>query len=232
MPLHPPPPTPPARTRRCRRLQYAALEARAQSLQDDLTAAYREKAGLAEQSLQATRQLAVVRDLNERQLKELAEAGEEARRMREQVGRCRDSVCVCGGGGGRGLGRERLTMGGQQVAQAPPIPMCSWRGLSVACLLAWPQIRDLRSQVEHLRGAQAVTAQEMEASGTPDAHWPFHTCSHPLHLPCPAWLITPPTHTHTRTYPTPSRTPRMHALCSVRRRGCTRRRARRHGRRS
>ena len=101
MPLHPPPPTPPARTRRCRRLQYAALEARAQSLQDDLTAAYREKAGLAEQSLQATRQLAVVRDLNERQLKELAEAGEEARRMREQVGRCRDSVCAPAGRAGR-----------------------------------------------------------------------------------------------------------------------------------
>lgn len=39
--------------------QFAALEARAQSLQDELTAAYKEKAALAEQSLQATRQLQV-----------------------------------------------------------------------------------------------------------------------------------------------------------------------------
>ena len=37
--------------------QYAAMEARSQQLQDELTAAYKEKAGLAEQSLQATRQL-------------------------------------------------------------------------------------------------------------------------------------------------------------------------------
>lgn len=40
-------------------LQFAALEARAQALQDELTAAYKEKAALAEQSLQATRQLQV-----------------------------------------------------------------------------------------------------------------------------------------------------------------------------
>ena len=40
-------------------MQFAALEARAQSLQDELTAAYKEKAALAEQSLQATRQLQV-----------------------------------------------------------------------------------------------------------------------------------------------------------------------------
>ena len=33
------------------------MEARSQQLQDELTAAYKEKAGLAEQSLQATRQL-------------------------------------------------------------------------------------------------------------------------------------------------------------------------------
>jgi hypothetical protein len=38
-------------------VQYAAMEARSQQLQDELTAAYKEKAGLAEQSLQATRQL-------------------------------------------------------------------------------------------------------------------------------------------------------------------------------
>jgi hypothetical protein len=35
------------------------LEARAQQLQEELTAAYKEKAGLAEASLQATRQLQV-----------------------------------------------------------------------------------------------------------------------------------------------------------------------------
>lgn len=65
--------------------QYAALEARAQQLQDDLTAAYKEKAAAAEQGLQATRQLAVVRDINERQARELADAADEARRLREQV---------------------------------------------------------------------------------------------------------------------------------------------------
>jgi hypothetical protein len=36
--------------------------------------------------LQATRQLAVVRDINERQAQELADAAEEAKRLREQVG--------------------------------------------------------------------------------------------------------------------------------------------------
>ncbi len=40
-------------------LQYAALEARAQQLQNELTAAYKEKASAAEASLQATRQLQV-----------------------------------------------------------------------------------------------------------------------------------------------------------------------------
>ena len=43
----------------CSALQFAAMEARAQALQDELTAAYKEKAALAEQSLQATRQLQV-----------------------------------------------------------------------------------------------------------------------------------------------------------------------------
>lgn len=82
----------PAVLKRCCRppprpwLQYAALEARAQQLQDDLTAAYKEKAALAEQSLQATRQLQVVRDITERQARELGDAADEARRLREQVG--------------------------------------------------------------------------------------------------------------------------------------------------
>lgn len=65
--------------------QYAALDAKAQQLQEELTAAYKEKAGLAEQSLQATRQLQVVRDINERQSKELTDAAEEAKRLREQI---------------------------------------------------------------------------------------------------------------------------------------------------
>lgn len=66
-------------------MQYAAVEARAQQLQDELTAAYKDKATLAEQSLQATRQLQVVRDINERQARELSDAAEEARKLREQV---------------------------------------------------------------------------------------------------------------------------------------------------
>ncbi|PSC73673.1 autophagy-related 16 [Micractinium conductrix] len=65
--------------------QYAALEARTQELQSELTAAYKEKASLAEASLQATRQLQVVRDINERQSKELSDAAEEAKRLRDQL---------------------------------------------------------------------------------------------------------------------------------------------------
>lgn len=40
-------------------LQYAALEARAAQLQEELTAAYKEKAQRADESLQATKQLQV-----------------------------------------------------------------------------------------------------------------------------------------------------------------------------
>ncbi|PRW45473.1 autophagy-related 16 [Chlorella sorokiniana] len=72
--------------------QFAALEARAQSLQDELTAAYKDKAALAEQSLQATRQLQVVRDINERQARELTDAAEEARRLKEQIKELRGQV--------------------------------------------------------------------------------------------------------------------------------------------
>ncbi|KAI3424821.1 hypothetical protein D9Q98_008207 [Chlorella vulgaris] len=72
--------------------QYVALEARAQQLREELTAAYKEKAGLAESSLQATRQLQVVRDINERQSKELIDAAEEARKLREQVKELRGQV--------------------------------------------------------------------------------------------------------------------------------------------
>ena len=77
-------------------MQYAAVEARAQQLQDELTAAYKDKATLAEQSLQATRQLQVVRDINERQARELSDAAEEARKLREQV--CNSAGWLAGRG--------------------------------------------------------------------------------------------------------------------------------------
>ncbi|KAL4437310.1 hypothetical protein ABPG75_004449 [Micractinium tetrahymenae] len=72
--------------------QYAALEARAQQLQDELTAAYKEKASLAETSLQATRQLQVVRDITERQARELTDAAAEARKLKEQARELRAQV--------------------------------------------------------------------------------------------------------------------------------------------
>ncbi|GAB4821419.1 hypothetical protein N2152v2_008465 [Parachlorella kessleri] len=65
--------------------EFTALEAQAQRLQAELTAAYKEKAARADESLQATKQLQVVRDINERQAKELTEAAAELRRAREQA---------------------------------------------------------------------------------------------------------------------------------------------------
>lgn len=59
------------------------------ALQGELTGAYRDKASLAEASLAATRQLAVVRDLHERQGAELAEAAEEVRQLRAALGALR-----------------------------------------------------------------------------------------------------------------------------------------------
>lgn len=131
------------------REQYAALEARTQELQSELTAAYKEKASLAEASLQATRQLQVpgrgralgrmpglewqgagalgirqagssirgqaergschcnsshkvVRDINERQSKELSDAAEEAKRLRDQV-RLGGARAACGSCGSNAL---------------------------------------------------------------------------------------------------------------------------------
>lgn len=69
----------------CPRVQYAALEARLSAVQGELTSAYRDKSSLAEASLAATKQLQVVRDLNERQAAELAEAQAEVRALREAV---------------------------------------------------------------------------------------------------------------------------------------------------
>lgn len=67
------------------RLQYAALEARLSAVQGELTSAYRDKSSLAEASLAATKQLQVVRDLNERQAAELDAAQAEVRALREAV---------------------------------------------------------------------------------------------------------------------------------------------------
>ena len=67
-------------------------------------------------------------------------------------------------GGERGVGGECFA----GVHAAPWAGSDRWlRQAHVAPDACWLQIRDLRSQVEHLRGAQAVTAQEMEASGIP-----------------------------------------------------------------
>lgn len=72
--------------------EYAALEARAQQLQTELTTAYRERAQRADESLQATRQLQVVRDINERQGRELGEAAEEIHRLKGEIKELRSQV--------------------------------------------------------------------------------------------------------------------------------------------
>eukprot|EP00887_Chlorella_sp_A99_P004673 scaffold4.g4673.t1 len=70
----------------------AAAQDQAQRLQAELTAAYKEKSGLAEESLQATRQLQVVRDINERQARELADAAAEIKRLKEGAKELRGQV--------------------------------------------------------------------------------------------------------------------------------------------
>lgn len=72
--------------------ELAAAQDQAQRLQAELTAAYKEKSGLAEESLQATRQLQVVRDINERQARELADAAAEIKRLKEGAKELRGQV--------------------------------------------------------------------------------------------------------------------------------------------
>lgn len=63
--------------------EYEALRTRHEAGQAELTAALREKAGLAESSVQALRQLQVVREINERQAAELEEMRAELARLRD-----------------------------------------------------------------------------------------------------------------------------------------------------
>ena len=68
-------------------VQVAAAETQAKELQAELTSTYREKAKLAEDLVAASRQLQVVRDTNEAQARELADA---AAKLREARGRVKD----------------------------------------------------------------------------------------------------------------------------------------------
>ena len=54
--------------RRFCHLQVVAAEARSKELQEELTATYKEKSRLAEELVQASRQLQIVRDSNEAQV--------------------------------------------------------------------------------------------------------------------------------------------------------------------
>lgn len=62
------------------------------SIQSDLTAAYKEKAELAEVSLAATKKLAVVRDISDHQAGELKQAHEDIKRLKEQLKHYKNTI--------------------------------------------------------------------------------------------------------------------------------------------
>ncbi|RMZ57117.1 hypothetical protein APUTEX25_002349 [Auxenochlorella protothecoides] len=72
--------------------EFAALQAVLTRTETDLTAAYKDKAMLAESSLQVTQQLSVVRDINEQQTREIKEAEAAIRTLRDQVRALRGEV--------------------------------------------------------------------------------------------------------------------------------------------